>query len=137
MNLFPTITLIISFYLLYRVCNYVESEHLDHIRKREDKYRDIEMHGIKPIDYHGQTQICSQTVVIAISQFKSLIASVINIFGGAIPAYESVLDRARREAILRLIEKNPKAKAFTNLKVDTVNLGHGFVEAHAYATALL
>ena len=95
------------------------------------------MHSVEPDDHQGKTIACSQNVVIAVSQFKSLVATVINIFGGSIPAYESLLDRARREAVLRLIEKNPEALAFANLRVDTINLGFGYVEAHAYATALL
>ena len=137
MNSISILSLIITLYLLYKICGFVESEHLEYIRSREDKYKHIEMHCVEPEDYQGRTVACSQNVVIAVSQFKSMVASIINIFGGSIPAYESLLDRARREAILRLIEKNPKATGFANLRVDTTNLGFGYVEAHAYATALL
>lgn len=44
------------------------------------------------------------STVIAFDYFKTFIAGFILMFGGRITVYEKLLDRARREAFLRLLE---------------------------------
>ena len=59
-------------------------------------------------------------------------------------SYESLVDRARREALLRMKESIPGAKAIVNVRVETSTIGAtanargavGSVEALAYGTAL-
>ena len=43
-------------------------------------------------------------VVISVDYFKRLLSGLRNIIGGSVQAYETLLDRARREAILRMKE---------------------------------
>ena len=45
------------------------------------------------------------SVVISTDYFKRLLAILRNIFGGRVKAYESLVDRARREAILRVVRE--------------------------------
>ena len=49
-------------------------------------------------------------VVISIDYFKRFLASLRNFFGGTVRSYETLLDRARREAVLRLKERRLKVK---------------------------
>ena len=42
------------------------------------------------------------STVVSNDYFKRLLAILRNIFGGRVKAYESLLDRARREAVLRM-----------------------------------
>lgn len=86
------------------------------------------------------------SVVISIDYFKRLLAILRNIFGGPVKSYESLVDRARREAILRLKEKAVQqgADIVVNVRLETAAIGQtanskrqiGSVEAIAYGTAL-
>jgi uncharacterized protein YbjQ (UPF0145 family) len=83
--------------------------------------------------------------VISVDYFKTVAAGLRGLFGGRIGAYESLLDRARREAILRMQEDARKlgAEAVFNLKFETSRIaqnagqGLGSVEVLAYGTALI
>ena len=68
--------------------------------------------------------LVSSSVVIGCDYFKSFLAGLRNLFGGNVSAYESVLDRGRREAVLRMREYAlaQKANAVINVKVETVML---------------
>ncbi|MFK7840460.1 MAG: YbjQ family protein [Bdellovibrionales bacterium] len=77
--------------------------------------------------------------VIAADRFKVFFGGLISIFGGKISAYESLTDRARREAILRMREsaKNADAVVCTRLQFSELGASRGGqVEAIAYGTAI-
>ena len=61
-------------------------------------------------------------VVIAGDYFKSFVAGIKNIFGGRLASYESILDRARREALLRMRESAKGANIIVNTRIETVML---------------
>jgi len=82
-------------------------------------------------------------VVISIDRFKRLLASWRTIFGGRVRSYESLVDRARREAVLRLKEQAAGADIILNLRLDTSNIsqtnrdrGTGAIEVVASGTAV-
>lgn len=87
------------------------------------------------------------SVVISTDYFKRLLAILRNIFGGRVKAYESLVDRARREAILRMKEQARAggAQMVVNLRLETATIGRsanrkkriGSVEAMAYGTAVV
>ncbi|PLX87829.1 MAG: hypothetical protein C0619_14620 [Desulfuromonas sp.] len=87
------------------------------------------------------------SVVISTDYFKRLLAILRNIFGGRVKAYESLVDRARREAILRMKEQARAggAQMIVNLRLETATIGRsanrkkqvGSVEAMAYGTAVV
>ena len=87
------------------------------------------------------------SVVISIDYFKRLLAILRNIFGGRVKAYESLVDRARREAILRMKETARKQgdTMVINMRLETSTIGRnankkkqiGSVEAIAYGTAVV
>lgn len=84
------------------------------------------------------------SAVISIDYFKRLLASLVNIFGGRVANYETLVDRARREALLRMREEAGDAAAIVNVRVETSSIGNsanrrnaiGSVEAMAFGTAL-
>ena len=86
----------------------------------------------------GQVSICDD-------YFKYLISALHCFLGGRLSTYESLLDRARREAILRMKESRSDASLFVNLRLDTTTLDNGSskqgksvraVQVLAYSTAL-
>jgi uncharacterized protein YbjQ (UPF0145 family) len=85
------------------------------------------------------------SAVISVDYFKRILATLRNVFGGTVRSYETLLDRARREALLRMKESAPAGtKIIINVRVETAAIGNnthkrsvGCVEALAYGTALI
>jgi len=82
-------------------------------------------------------------VVISVDYFKQILAGLRNIFSGTIQSYETLLDRARREAILRMKEQCPTADQILNIRIETSSISKGesgdrigAVEVLAYGTAI-
>ena len=89
-----------------------------------------------------EQKLVTGNVVISVDYFKRLLAGLRNIFGGSIQAYETLVDRARREAVLRLKESCTDADEIINLRIETSSISKGngsrigSVEVLAYATAI-
>ena len=65
-------------------------------------------------------------VVIAGDYFKNFVASIKGIFGGRLTSFESILDRGRREAILRMREKALNANCIVNTRIEMIILNESF-----------
>ena len=80
-------------------------------------------------------------MVVASDYFKSFVASLVNIFGGRVRTFEPLLDRGRREALLRVKEQASEigASHVFNVKYETSRIGGGIttIEVMAYGTALI
>ena len=84
-------------------------------------------------------------VVISIDYFKRFLAGLRMIFGGRIRAYESLVDRARREALLRMrrAARDMGAAYVFNVRMETASISKGAnnaigsVEVVAYGTAII
>lgn len=99
---------------------------------------------IPPGDGEYDQVLVSGSVVIANDYFKTFVAGLRNFFGGKISTYETLLDRARREAVLRMKDqaKALGAESVFNVKYETSNISGQYskklpiLEVHAYGTAL-
>ena len=131
----------------YGFGRYAESKHYKSIIKREKQLNNIPAIASKIPPFRRQdlkSQLVAGNVVISVDFFKRFIAGLRNIFGGRITSYETLLDRARREAILRMKEeaKNLNAEFIFNIKLETASIykgrgnAIGSVEVLAYGTAL-
>jgi len=65
------------------------------------------------------------------------------LIGGEVRPYAKLIERARREAILRMKESQPDADLYINTRLETSNIssasgegGMGIVEVLAYGTAV-
>jgi uncharacterized protein YbjQ (UPF0145 family) len=84
------------------------------------------------------------SAVISLDYFKRILAGLRNIFGGEVGSYSSLVDRARREAILRMVESAASASVILNVRIETSTVGQsanrrksiGSIEALAYGTAV-
>ena len=84
-----------------------------------------------------ESQLFTGATVIAEDRFKALLAAIRNIIGGRVASYESLMDRGRREAVLRLKQK-ARDGGFTmvvNLRFENTRITRG-IEILAYGTAL-
>jgi len=63
------------------------------------------------------------SAVISVDYFKRIMAGLRNLFGGAVRSYETLIDRARREAMLRMKETAPGAASIiVNVRRDPLAL---------------
>lgn len=67
--------------------------------------------------------------VLGSDRFMSFVSSLRNLFGGEMRSYQALVDRARREALVRLLADAKRAgfNAICNLRYSTVNIS-GFVK---------
>jgi uncharacterized protein YbjQ (UPF0145 family) len=85
------------------------------------------------------------STVVSVDYFKRFLAALRNLFGGRVISYESLLDRARRESLLRMKEQAEElgASMVFNIKYETASISKGrgntigSIEVLAYGTALI
>jgi len=131
----------------YGFGTWAESRHYKSIHEREAQYLKLPAITLKqPLPHAGKlvgVQLAAGNVVISVDYFKRFLAALRNIFGGRVIAYETLVDRARREATLRMKESCPNASQIINVRLETSSLSQntkkgsiGSIEVFAYGTAL-
>lgn len=97
--------------------------HYRSIRKREKHYIDMPVIAMRhpyADSEIGDSKFVYGEAAIAVDYYKVFMAMLLSIFGLELYVYESLLDRARREAILRmkLLTSKIGGDAIVNLKVE-------------------
>lgn len=146
MNIGLPLTVLIVAYL---VGNVIERRHFRELRRREEN-----AHGYPVMTFEtmpdswrvGSTGLVTGSVVISLDYFKRVIAGLRALIGGRVKTYEPLLDRARREALLRMIEAAQRDgyDAVVNVRLETSRLansrrdgnGTAGVEMLAFGTAV-
>ncbi|MEW6713209.1 MAG: heavy metal-binding domain-containing protein, partial [Candidatus Riflebacteria bacterium] len=148
-----TIVLVVVFTFVplgiyYVIGKHFENKHFDSIKKREAQYIDMSLVPSDIVDPQNtieSMQLVTGTVVIGSDPFKRYIANLVNLIGGRVSVFETLLDRARREAVLRMKEKavSIKADEIINFRMETMSICSGndakpmgIVEVLAYGTAV-
>lgn len=132
----------------YFAGSWAEKKHYTSIEKREAEL--LQMPIVNGRKGYGEAdaqhaEMVYGSAVISVDYFKRILAALRNVFGGTIRSYETLLDRARREAVLRMKESVPPGtKIIINVRIETSAIGKntqkknvGCVEALAYGTALI
>jgi len=142
-NIFYFLVLILLGYFFGRLA---ERNHYKSIIEREKKFNSLpttsSKHPIGKTPKINDSLLVRGNVVVSVDYFKRVLAGLRNIFGGSVRSYETLLDRARREAILRLKESCPQADQIINLRLETSSIykgdnnSIGSVEVLAYGTAI-
>ncbi|MFW2045612.1 MULTISPECIES: YbjQ family protein [Acinetobacter] len=119
---------------------YNERKHLQYLDEQEQRLAYIQVNNSRFIESTFPGHMISSNVVISHDYFKYAIANVQNMLGGRLTSYESVVERARREAIVRLKLEAEKmgADQIMGIRLSTTELGMqgGMVEVFAYGTAI-
>ncbi len=86
----------------------------------------------------GETFLVTGNVVVASDEFKNFVGALKNFFGGSMTAQETLLDRARREASLRMRESAVAqgAREVVEVHIETSFLDQMGVEVCVYGTAV-
>jgi uncharacterized protein YbjQ (UPF0145 family) len=132
-----------------------EKEHFRSIQEREAKYLYLPavtsnlktvMAG-ESMDKITSADMVTGSVVMAADSFKSFLSNMISIVGGNLTPYQSMMDRARREAILRMKADASGADMIVNVRIQSHSIGSPHhdrqaksggkaIEVLAYGTAL-
>jgi uncharacterized protein YbjQ (UPF0145 family) len=133
----------------YTVGSFAEKRHYASIKRREREQLQFQLMTAEAYFAEGRVKnafLVHGSAVISIDYFKRLLATLRNIVGGNVKSYESLVDRARREAILRMKEQAlaKGARMIVNLRLETSTIGNsanrkgsiGSVEVIAYGTAV-
>lgn len=142
------IVIVVLLGLGYGFGRWAEQRHYQSIFRREKMLRKILLIASKrPPEDMAIKEACLVTgsVVISIDYFKRFLATLRNLVGGRVRTYETLLDRARRESILRMKEQARKigATMIFNVKFETSSISKGSkdaigsVEVLSYGTALV
>jgi len=145
---YQIIFVLLSLLLGYFFGRYAEKKHFQSIIRREAELANVIVIASKHIPSNETIKsglMVTGSVVISVDYFKRFLAMLRSIFGGRITSYESLLDRARREAILRMKQEAQliNADRIFNIKIETASISKnasgniGSVEVFAYGTALI
>lgn len=134
------------FIISYFVGTNREKRHFENIIAREKTLVNLAAVTFKDYDERdvSRARLVTGNVVIAGDFFKDTVASLASFFGLRIGVAEGLLDRARREALLRMKESAPDADVIVNVRVESTKIGDrnnqqqkiSGVEALAYGTAI-
>ena len=125
-----------------------EKRHYRSIQEREAQLRDVLVFNerrVPPNFQVAQATFVAGSVVIAEDYFKRVASALKSLVGGKLTAYESLLDRGRREAILRMKQeaKQRGARMVFNVRLETAQIAGErpnemfAAEFIAYGTALV
>lgn len=141
------VTFLVLLALGYAAGTFNEKRHYRSIESREKETLHQPMITFDEMDIDpaqiDRVELVRGSVVISIDYFKRILAGLRSIFGGTIKSYETLIDRARREALLRMKESATQARMIINVRIETAAIGKqtgkkgmGSVEAVAYGTAV-
>lgn len=141
----PLIILMVAYF----IGSIIEKRHFASIRMREDR-----LHGFPVVSFDtmpddwtvSSSNLATGSIVISLDYFKRVIAGLRGLVGGRIKTYEPLLERARREALLRMTEsaREQGFDAIFNVRLETSRLanatrdgkGTAGVEMLAFGTAV-
>ncbi len=140
---------ILALLFAYFIGSLLERRHFAKIRKREDEYFGFPVVTFDrmPADWDAaSSRLVTGSIVISLDYFKRVIAGLRAIVGGRVKTYEPLLERARREALLRMIEaaRQDGYDGIFNVRLETSRLanasgdgkGTAGVEMLAFGTAV-
>ena len=122
-----------------------EKKHYRSIHRREKLHLEIPILSASWTDFDqpiSRASLATGSVVISVDAYKKFFAGLRRLFGGELVSYAPLLDRARREAILRMRASAPEADAFLNCRLETSTIsggssrGMGTIEVLAFGTAV-
>jgi uncharacterized protein YbjQ (UPF0145 family) len=127
----------------------IEKKHYKELRVREHasrRFLTVTFPYAPPGERAVDTMMVTGSVVISVDYFKRFLAGLRMLFGGRIASYEPLLDRARREAIMRMKDEARRKgfNAVINVRLETSriasshgnNQGTAAVEILAFGTGV-
>ncbi len=146
---FQVIPVLVVLVLALFVGTFVERRHFRSLATREAQFRDMLVTdtGRLPVGCAAVPfGLVIGEVVVASDYFKTFVANLKKLVGGELRTFETLMERARREALLRLMERARAmgANRVLNVRFASSNIGGtsrrrknaAMVEMYAYGTAI-
>ncbi len=120
------VLLLVAFF----VGEWLERRHYKSIRSREGRWQRLPAITFEQTPKSWEvrdTGLVMGNTVVSVDYFKRFLAGLRMIFGGRVRSYETLLDRARREALLRL-KKDAIDRGFhavVNVRLETSRMANG------------
>lgn len=141
------ITLLILLSIGYVFGTIFEKFHFNSLKNREKIYLNLpsvttEKNYIDESLQIENVKLVHGSAVISSDYFKDFVAGMRNLLGLRLVPYESLMDRARREAILRMKKMAVSYDLILNMRIETSEIGNSrrnkgtCVEVMAYGTAV-
>ena len=147
--LFYFLPFLVMMTLGYFIGSWLERKHYRSIEERERAFAHLPLTTFEePAENHDivSSELAQGSCVISVDYFKTFVAGLRNLVGGRVTSYEPLVDRARREAMLRMRESCIGAHSIVNVRLITATVGGGAnqgrsngavsIEVLAYGTAL-
>ncbi len=139
---FPVALIVVAYF----TGSLIERRHFRRIIKKENELRDILAFAIRRVPKDlalSEPKLVCGSAVISVDYFKKFAAGLRGVIGGRIGTYESLYERARREAIVRMKDdaRRHGGNIVLNVKLESARIYAGggratvSVEAMAYGTA--
>jgi uncharacterized protein YbjQ (UPF0145 family) len=130
----PLLLLAVAFFTGRRV----ERQHYASIRAREQELATLPAVTFRQIPSAWAVDglgVVTGSVVVSVDYFKRFLAGLRTLVGGRVTSYETLLDRARREAILRCKEEARRRgyQAVVNLRIETTRVARASKNSRATA----
>lgn len=142
--LIPTVMLVGAYF----IGSAIERAHFRRLVQEEQSFSDIlvsDLSKLPPNWAASDAMLVVGEAVIATDYFKVFAAGLVNLFGGQIRGFETLMDRARRQAMVRMLQQARRlgANCVWNVRLETSTITSkeqanksGGVEVIAYGTAL-
>jgi len=131
----------------YLFGSYREKKHFQSIFKREQELQDIMLFDTRSSSNFSRDiggELVQGNVVISVDYFKTFVAGLRKLVGGRLTSFETLMERGRREAILRMKQeaRQKGADQVINVKIETASISKGAsgalgsIEVFAYGSAI-
>jgi uncharacterized protein YbjQ (UPF0145 family) len=136
---------LLGFFLLLGLLfgGHMERKHFQSLRHREQAMSHMLVTQLKSFPNYcpGSSPPCLIVAefVVASDYLKSFLAGIRNLFGGEVKSYLTLVDRARREAILRVLEQARERgyNAVCNVRLDSADVGGNSIGRRMPMAAIL
>ncbi len=121
---FPLLMTVVAFF----VGRSKERRHYAYLEQREREYANFMVTNTKRLPPDMQPRhsfLCVGAVVMGSDNFKRFVAGFRQLIGGRMTTLETVLERARREAVIRMLDeaRGMGADAVFNVRIETACIG--------------
>lgn len=120
---FPLLFLAVAFF----AGNFIGSRHEKRLAERQktvSHIRTTDLNRFNNPDHAILANLFTAEVTLGIDHFRGFLGSLKNIFGGEVRSYQKTLDRARREALMQVVEQAHQAgyNAVANIRLEFVDI---------------
>ena len=142
----------LGIFLLLMLLGYLAGSYMEKGHYRRIRARELEMMSMPAVNFRSPPAnwniesgiLVTGSVVVSVDYFKRFLAGLRILVGGRLKSYESLLDRGRREALLRMKDEAVAhgCQAIINVRLETsriagsANQGTAGVEILAFGTAV-